>query len=64
MANWNFLKDKYLEARRESFESGNSNTVFTPKMLSALNEMAKHDVWPDGRFGDDDCNIWSMMHLG
>lgn len=27
-----------------------------------LADMAAHDVWPDGRFSDDDCLLWSKFH--
>lgn len=61
MPNYNYLKDEYLEASRESMDAGNKNTVYTPKMIFLLRDMAEHDVWPDGRFGDTDCNIWSAF---
>lgn len=54
-------KEKFLEAFRKSRDEGNDNLVYTIEMLYALKEMADHDVFPDGRFGDSDCEVWSMF---
>lgn len=58
---YRYLKDEYLEEAEKSRKAGNSNTVYTFEMIRKLKEMARHDVYPDGRFGDDDCNVWSML---
>lgn len=55
------LKQAYLDAARKSLDNGNNNTVYTMEMIMALRDMAKENVYPDGRFGDDDCNVWSMF---
>ena len=58
---FHYLKDEFIEASKKSVEDGNKNTVYTTKMLCCLKQMARHDVYPDGRFGDDDCIVWEMM---
>lgn len=63
-----YLKSRYHEARSEAFDSGKlhrdqNSGVYTTKMLSALRDMADNDVWPDGHFGDDECNVWEMFYL-
>lgn len=70
MANkYNYLKDEYHEAKKDrldkEYESGyyHGNVLFSVREIGILAEMAKNDVWPDGRFGDDDCIIWEMFHL-
>lgn len=63
MAREKELKQRFHEAFKESRANGNSNEVYTPKMLSALRDMAKANVYPDGSFGDMDCNIWSMFRI-
>lgn len=55
-------KEKYHEASRKSREAKNGNHVYTFEMLQAIRDMAEHDVWPDGTFSDEECNIWSMWH--
>ena len=61
-----YYKDLYEEARKEAYEGelrDNSNTgVYTTKMLWALRDMAVNDVWPDGSFGDDECEVWGLFH--
>ncbi len=62
------LKNKYLKVRKDAFDSGKLNIigqndgVYTTEMLAALRDMAENDVIPDGNFGDDECNVWSMFH--
>ena len=55
-------KQRFLEARKKAMSNGMRNTDYTFEMILALDEMARYDVWPDGRFGDDDCNVWSLLH--
>lgn len=61
MANEKVLKAAFHEAYRESLNKGNDVNIYTFEMLQALRDMAKADVWPDGTFGDMDCNVWSMF---
>ena len=49
-------KANYLEARNASGEKN-----FSFKMLQALRDMAKENVYPDGRFSDEECNVWEMF---
>lgn len=62
MAN-KYLKEKYLEVREEAYKNGKLDNVgvYTTAMISALRDMAENDVYPDGNFGDDECNVWSMF---
>lgn len=56
------LKDKFLEAAKKSIACGNSRDVYSFEMLQAIRDMAEKDVYPDDRFSDQDCNVWSMFH--
>lgn len=51
------LKQDYLDA----VCSGNYN-AYTFQQIEALKNMAQYDVWPDGRFGDLDCEVWALFH--
>ena len=31
------------------------------EVISLLKEMAESDVYPDGRFGDDEVRVWEMF---
>lgn len=64
MANKKYLKEKYLEIREEAYKNGKLDNVgvYTTAMIAALRDMAENDVYPDGNFGDDECNVWSMFH--
>lgn len=61
------LKNAYVKARNDAFESGKLDKIrqntgaYTPAMLHALKAMAKADVYPDGSFGDEECEIWSLF---
>ena len=63
-----YFKEKYIEARDEAYNNGKLDFikqnvgVYTTEMLAALRDMAENDVIPDGNFGDDECNVWSMFH--
>lgn len=65
---YSYLKDKYHEAKNDRLnteeESGfyGGNVLFSLREISILAEMAERDVWPDGKFGDDECVIWGMFH--
>lgn len=39
----------------------NPNEGWSFKQLQVLRDMARDDVYPDGHFGDEDCNVWSMF---
>jgi hypothetical protein len=56
------LKVDALEALKEDTKQDGSKTYYGVRALYALKEMAKNDVWPDWRFGDNDCNAWSLFH--
>ena len=62
------MKERFHEAFHNAREAGVVKTgtdfgsTYTMSMLRALKDMAEHEVWPDGRFGDDDCNVWSLFH--
>ena len=65
MANKKYLKEKYLEVREEAYKNGklvDNVGVYSTAMIAALRDMAENDVYPDGNFGDDECNVWSMFH--
>ena len=58
MANATELKNNFIDAVAAS----NANEKqYSFKMLQALRDMAKADVYPDGRFSDEDCNVWEMF---
>ena len=71
-ADWQAIKKEQGERFKNDFiEEANKNkerlgavlcgNQYSPKMLIALKEMAKEDVYPDGRFSDMDCSIWEMF---
>lgn len=51
-----YYKDKFLTLPR--LREG-----YSFEQLAALRDMAERDIYPDGRFSDQDCNVWSMFHL-
>lgn len=60
---YGYLKDEYLELSKSCPEVRGSKHIYTFEMISKLREMAKKDVYPDGRFSDEECNIWSLFRL-
>lgn len=56
MANEKVLRDNYL-----CMEPHPHAQTFSIAQVRAIYEMAKHNVYPDGRFGDEECNLWSLM---
>lgn len=56
-----YLKKEYLEMAREDCRAGNENTLMSYRMILKLREMAENDVWPDGRFSDDECNLCGIF---
>lgn len=53
--------DAYAEATKDDDYRGNGKN-FSFKMLQALRDMAERDVYPDGHFSDEECNVWAMFH--
>lgn len=53
------LKDDALFELREC--SDRKRQHFTIEQIRAIGEMALNDVWPDGRFTDDECNLWEVF---
>lgn len=51
------LKQDYFDT-----ECSKDNNAYTFQQIEALMNMAKYDVWPDGRFGDVDCEVWALFH--
>jgi hypothetical protein len=56
-------KNKYLNAAAKARNDGVKDGCYTFEMLTALRDMAERDIYPDGRFGDEECNVWSLFHL-
>lgn len=52
-----YLKEKYLAAPHGEWGT------YTFEQLQILRDMAKADVYPDGRFSDEECNVWEMFHM-
>ena len=52
-------KPEYDDMLKQRFHEAQSRDA----QVLALIDMADNDVWPDGKFGDADCNIWSAVHL-
>ena len=59
------LKMAYHDAYRAMCNEpkGINEPKYSFAMLQALRDMAKADVYPDGTFGDEECNVWSMFHM-
>ena len=53
------LKLRFLELRRR--RDAMSDPRYTIEELWALRGMAKEGVYPDGRFSDNDCNVWQLF---
>lgn len=51
------LKQDYLDAVCPKVYD-----AYTFQQIEALMNMAKYNVWPDGRFGDLDCDVWGLFH--
>ncbi len=54
-------KDRYLAIARypnRVIQDG----VYTLEMVLMLRDMAEKDIYPDGRFSDDECTLWSAFH--
>ena len=58
----NMMKDEYLKKSKEAKESKvNHDNGYTFEQLRALHDMAKKDVYPDWRFSDEECHVWSLF---
>lgn len=68
MANYDYLKDRYIKTREKEVKENDlgwkhgRGAVYTADDIFNLREMAKYDVYPDGRFGDEECVIWGYFH--
>lgn len=58
-----YFKTNYIEARDEAIKNNEIKNVgsYTFTMLQKLRDMAKENIYPDGRFGDEECNVWSLF---
>ena len=66
------MKENYHDARSRAMKHRagdrndtrrDDNPVYSFRMLQALRDMAENGVYPDGSFGDEECNIWEMFYL-
>ena len=58
-----YLKDNYLTARdNHEYNPKHDESSYSFEQIKALRDMAENDVYPDIRFSDEECNIWSMFH--
>lgn len=55
------VKREFLDEFQNVLAKTGSNKVYNMKMLITLKKMAREDIYPDGRFGDDDCCLWEMF---
>lgn len=53
-------KDRYLAVARDNrvIQDG----LYTAEMILMLRDMAERDIYPDGRFSDEECTLWSAFH--
>ena len=53
-------KDRYLKVARDYrvIQDG----LYTAEMILMLRDMAERDIYPDGRFSDEECTLWSAFH--
>lgn len=59
-----YLKYNYLDARhKHEYDPKHSESSYSFEQIKALRDMAENDVYPDIRFSDEECNIWSMFHI-
>lgn len=68
MAKYDFLKDMYLETRKKEIKENDlgwkhgRGAVYTADDIFNLREMARYDIYPDGRFCDEERVIWGWFH--
>ena len=64
MKNEKEFKDAFFEEVEKAKKMrGWDNKFYTYGEIVALMNMAKNDVYPDGRFGDEEVAIWSMFRV-
>ena len=54
------LKQRFIESRHMTRDA--RPYVYSVTELVMLADMAERDIWPDGRFSDDECNAWGVLH--
>ncbi len=59
-----YYKMKFHDAFKASCDTptNENERKYSVAMLQALYDMAKNDVYPDGTFSDEECNVWSLFH--
>ena len=55
------LKDAAL--KEKFFNDGSGQHGYGYRRIQALTAMAKRGIYPDGRFGDEECNLWSFLRM-
>ena len=65
-----YYKNKFHAAREIASQGDVEDNVcwnrsyernYSLRELSALFEMAQHEVYPDGSFGDEEVNVWELF---
>lgn len=56
MANIN--RRSNYEEKRQALEN---NTTFSMAEILDVAELLRTEQWPDGKFGDNECNLWSAL---
>ena len=47
-----------FENRREALKNDH---VFSFEQIEDVLDLIANQKWPDGHYGDDECNLWSMI---
>ena len=55
------VKREFLDEFEKVMKETGSNQVYNMAMLRTLKKMAREDIYPDGRFGDNDVCLWEMF---
>ena len=55
------IKREFLDEFEKVMRKTGSNEVYNMAMLRTLKRMAREDIYPDGRFGDNDVCLWEMF---
>ena len=55
------VKREFLDEFEKVMKETGSNQVYNMAMLRTLKKMAREDIYPDGRFGDNDDCLWEMF---
>lgn len=56
-----YYRAEALEALREDTKKGLEHGTYSINSIRKLKDMADRNIYPDGRFGDLDCNLWSLL---